>query len=218
MRLLLVPAVLVLGWSTTAFAELVTNGGFEDPDFGGSFTKYTAPDSTSLTGWVVSSGSVDHIGTYWTAAAGSYSLDLNGSDEGVIYQDLATVSGQRYRLSFYMSGNLDEGATTRSMQVDVGSGGGDLSQQVDFVVTSSQTTSNMGWQLVTYSFIASSDTTRLQFTSLETTGSPDAGYGAVIDEVSVVEIPEPSALLLFGAGLAGLGFWRRRSARAKKRS
>src|SRR2546421_3026708 len=63
-------------------SQTVVNGSFETgatPPFGGAFIP--APDSTSIPGWTVQSGSVDYIGSdTWQAADGSRSLDMSGHD------------------------------------------------------------------------------------------------------------------------------------------
>ena len=102
-------AVVVLALAPAAFGDLVTNGDFETPGVGPPFVSYTAVDTTSLTGWTVASGSIDHIGSYWTSASGSQSLDLAGNAPGSITQTLNTVAGQQYRLNFSMAGNVGSG-------------------------------------------------------------------------------------------------------------
>ena len=67
--------------------------------------------------WTVESGSVDQVGSLWTASDGQQSLDLNGFENGVLYQDLQTVPGQTYLLRFAMAGNPDGGPTFRQMAV-----------------------------------------------------------------------------------------------------
>ena len=108
MRYLAVAFVLAL--APSAFAELVTNGSFETgPSVASAFVTLTATD-TSINGWTVSSGDIDYIGgssPYWSAADGSASLDMNGTQQGTIDQTLTTVAGQQYTLSFYAGPNPD---------------------------------------------------------------------------------------------------------------
>src|ERR1700737_2860792 len=106
-----------MGLMTTipAEAKLLVNGSFETGPNPGSFTNF-ALGSTAITGWTVSLGNIDYIGSLWVAADGSRSLDLEGSAgtcntatancPGGIAQSFATVPGQQYMLTFDLAGNL----------------------------------------------------------------------------------------------------------------
>lgn len=200
---------IVFAISPSAFAELVTNGDFESPSSIGSLATYTAVDSSSLfisgNGWTVSTGDIDHIGTYWVGADGGESIDMDGNNPGQIQQTLVTVIGQEYVLSFFLAVNSDVATSgTRSVQVDAGV---DLtSGTLTLTKTSTSSTSNMEWANYGFRFTASTTSTILSFTSLDAAGT---GSGIALDDVSVFEAPEPASFLLFGAGLGGLGLWRR---------
>lgn len=88
-------------------ADLVINGSFESPVVDGQFNTYIGVDTTSLTGWVVDQAntSVDHDGGLWVDADGFQSIDMNGTEAGSIYQDLATTASQQYTLRFALAGN-----------------------------------------------------------------------------------------------------------------
>ena len=83
---------------------LILNGGFETPQVNHSLS-YFAGD-TSLSPWVIVSGSVDTVptvpttGTGWPAFEGTQSLDLNGAGPGTIEQAFVTTPGQVYGLFF----------------------------------------------------------------------------------------------------------------------
>jgi choice-of-anchor C domain-containing protein len=200
--------------SSSAFAELVTNGSFETGPSVGSqgYTTLTATDSTSISGWTVSSGDIDYIGgssPHWFAADGSASLDMNGSQQGTIDQTLTTVAGKQYTLSFYLGPNPD-GQFGKFLLFDAisngGSGTSDFGgQQSQFAQYNGETAPNTSWTQYSFIFTASTTSTLLQFQ-----GAPaSTPYGPALDNVSVLESPEPGAFLLFGAGLGGLAFWRR---------
>ena len=80
---LAVATTLVVGAASPlggAWAVGIINGSFEtgiaiSPD---PFKTLNATDSTSIAGWTVTSGSIDYIGSYWTAQDGGRSLDMNG--------------------------------------------------------------------------------------------------------------------------------------------
>jgi len=115
MRKLLSAFALVAVAASQASAAPFTNGSFELTSGGnpgaGFITK--AGGDLSITGWVVTGDSVDYIGTYWQAAQGVRSVDLNGNDPGGIQQTFDTVAGQLYRVNFALAGNPDGRSTSR---------------------------------------------------------------------------------------------------------
>jgi choice-of-anchor C domain-containing protein len=193
-------AAFTLCLVTPAFADLVVNGSFEtDTVSNGSYATLTT--ASTLTGWTVDVDDVELIEGYWTAYAGSKSLDLSGNNPGQISQVFTTTAGASYRLTFMMSANPDGGSTVRTM--DVTFDGVTQSASYDTSVFN-PTTSNMNWQFNVMTFTATGTTTTLTFTSTE-----NSAFGPALDDVQLNEIPEPASLLLFGLGLGGLGLWRR---------
>jgi choice-of-anchor C domain-containing protein len=196
----------------SAQANLVINGSFElgvDP---GGFTTLNAIDSGSISGWAVTSGSIDYIGSYWQASQGSRSIDLNGITQGTIAQQtLATVAGQQYLISFDLAGNPDQGPTVKTIGVSIGSSG----LQIFTFDTTGKSHGNMGW--ITESFLyTASGTSTITFQSLTVgpTGNETfAAYGPALDNVSVTAIPEASTWAMMIVGFAGAGFlaYRRRN-------
>ena len=87
--------------------NLVTNGSFESPSVQGFHNTYVGVDAASLTGWVVdlAGTSIDHVNALWNDAEGFHSIDLNGTEAGSIYQDLATTAAQKYKIRFALAGN-----------------------------------------------------------------------------------------------------------------
>jgi choice-of-anchor C domain-containing protein len=195
-----------LSTAAAARANLVFNGSFEQPTVGGGFV--TLPSgSTGLTGWTILDGtvglapdSIDHIGSYWQAAEGNQSIDLDGgasdgNDAAAISQDISTTPGQSYLLQFAMAGNPDNGDVTKTVKVSFGA----ASDTYTFNTTG-MTHENMGW--VEYSLLlpgnlVTGNTTTLMFDS-RTTGY----WGPALDNVRVSAVPLPAAawggMALFG--------------------
>ena len=172
-------AAIALAGATLAFSGL-TNGSFETGtyvDGGGGFEQLNAGD-TSLDGWTVDAGSVDWIGTYWSAQNGSMSIDMSGADAGAISQTFATTIGNTYTVSFYLSGNPAGLPTVKTL--DVSATGGTVGHYT-FDVTGN-TLANMNWTAEVYSFLATSTSTTLSFVS-----TTPGLFGPAIDNVTVTE-------------------------------
>lgn len=193
---------------TPANANLVTNGGFEDPALPIEHGWALFNAGESLSGWTVGTGNIDVVrwgpigsGTLgpsgstgydsFTAAQGYQSIDLNGFGPGSIYQDVTTIPGQTYYLSFAMAGNVV---------------GGPLIVKMDFMwrdnVVDTLTFDvglhdgyNMGWTYYQYQVTAPVDTgtTRLNFQSLsDTTGA----RGPALDDVLLDHSPRAGIPIL----------------------
>ena len=201
-------AILTAGLGMEA-AHAVT---VADGDFAGApnpFATYGATQNIGATGaWTVTSGSVDWIGNYWaspTAGGGSVDMDGNGS-VGAIQQNLIGLTvGQRYQVSFFLSGNPDGGIVPpenpKFLGVNVN---GAPDQQYSYTLTAANSKTNMLYGLETYSFLATATGETLNFESLDvpTTNS----YGPVIGGVSISAVPEPSTWAMMLLGFLGMGF------------
>jgi choice-of-anchor C domain-containing protein len=163
---------------TTAYAaSLVTNGGFETGTEPGAFTQVNAL-GTNITNWTVVSGSVDYIGSYWAASEGTKSIDMSGSEAGSISQDISTVPGQFYTVTFDLSGNPDGGDSLKTL--DVTTVGVPMIFTYDTNVIGN-TKLDMKWVHKSFIFKAIDPTTTLTFTS-----ENQSAYGPALDNVSVV--------------------------------
>ena len=189
-----------------SFANLIQNGSFEEGvSLSGTFTTLTAGTSTydDITNWEITSGSVDYINSYWQAEDGYRSLDMSGLVAGSISQDFTTVIGQEYKVTFNMSGNPDGGSSRDITKTLLVSATGAESASFDYV-TSSNTLNNMLWQEMTWYFTATSESTTLAFSSLESNA-----FGPALDNVNVSLVPVPATILLGFLGL-GIGGWKLR--------
>ena len=203
--LIAVAALMVV--SSTAYANMVSNGSFELGTYPGSTYIAVFPGGTDITGWGVTGGGVDYIGVAWQASDGIRSIDLNDWTPGGIYQAIVTVPGAQYAVVFDLAGNpsLESYGNPNPKVKLLGVTAGGSSQEYSFDVTGHDI-QHMGWEERTFLFTASSSTTILSFTSLN-----DGPCGPALDNVRVNTVPEPSGLLALLCGVSTLGvLWRRK--------
>ncbi len=187
-----------LAAAAPASAASITNGSFEVGTNPGATFSTLAAGSGAITGWTVGGAGVDYIGGYWTASDGVRSVDLSALSAGGVSQNITTVAGQKYKVTFDIAGNPDGGLGNRIMVITTN---GFNPQINNFAVGAANTHLNMGWESRSYTFIAGpGSVTNLAFASAEY--NP---YGPALDNVGISAVPEPTtwALMILGFGAAG---------------
>jgi hypothetical protein len=183
---------MALAFGSSAMAvELVTNGGFETGD---------------LTGWTVGfAGSFSGVRTQFphsgTQEAYFGATSAAGAED--IYQDLTTVSGTTYNVSFWAF-DQDPATTAENLLVTFGS------NTVFNGIPQRGTTSTANYAQYTGSFVATSAITRLEINAWE------ASWYINVDDVSVQAqaVPEPASMAALGLGALALVRRRRASRKA----
>lgn len=207
----MIAAVALLAMPISAEAAEFINGSFETGvPFPGQFTKVSAVDSTSVTGWTVASGSIDYIGSYWNAQSGGRSIDLSGDNVSVLQQTFDTIVGKKYNVKFFLGGNPFGGPTLKTLTVSAGPSNlsaGLASQNYNYDTTGAPPLPGMNWLAQNFSFTATGTSSTLAFTS-----TTETAFGPALDSVSVAAVPEPAtwAMMIFGFGLVGAALRRRR--------
>lgn len=131
----------------------------------------------SMGPWTIATGSVDLNGEgFYQAADGVQTLDLNGSYPGTVSQTFSTVPLFKYEVSFALAGNPDGGPAVKTGQVLVN---GKAVTNFSFDITG-KTRANMGFVTEEFTFLATSNSTTLQFAS-----TTSGAYGPVIDNVHI---------------------------------
>ena len=190
-------AVALLSFGTAVFADTfpvpITNGSFET----GDFTGWTQFGDTSFNGVCQTSTCPLNFAPY----AGTYAAYFGPvGDTGGIYQDISTVVGQEYTLTFFLANQA--GGIPNFFEAQFGN--------ADFTMTDFPVA--FGWTQFTLTDTATSTTTRLEFTFRN-----DPGYW-FLDNLSATTqggtTPEPGTFVLFGSGLLGVAGVIRRKFRA----
>jgi hypothetical protein len=184
--------VMVAAFASTASADqLVTNGDFQT----GTFSGWTVNENTNNPWYVASLNSNFYaVGN----CAGTPCVDGPMSGEAYLYQNLATIPGGTYTLTFdYRAGN----GIGNNLIVYFGS------ELVDLLINTS------GFAIVTYTdpgLVASSSSTRLEFLERQSTFGDELSNMSYLDNISVTGIesttptPEPETIAMVGTGLLGL--------------
>jgi hypothetical protein len=194
--------------------DLVVNGGFESPTVADPALWHRYETSELGSSWTVEWYPSDahpaevpvmeiQDGVCGPAYAGQQFAELDSNHPTSIYQNLNTVAGTNYVLTFAFSPR--PGTVTEDNHLLVQ---WDNNPVVDLTADGSglQTTS---WTLYTYPVHATGDITTLRFTN--SGANPKDSYGTFLDNVSVTEftpdapLPELPAGVLLGIGLFGVG-------------
>ena len=175
--------------ASTASGNIVTNGGFTNGFNGWTMWGTAAPGG----------GGLAYLGSIGGDPMGGGGLTVAQFDcpgPGGMYQDLSTVAGEEYTVSFGLRKVTGSG-NTNSFSLDFGS-------QTVMSLVNSPTIDPIAY----YSFdmTATGSTTRLQFNFQSTTFT----WTVAAISVTPVPVPAPGAIALIG--LAGLAGGRRRRA------
>jgi hypothetical protein len=181
------------------------------PVFSDNFDSYAADQLNwippVLSGWTITNGSVDIIGSGgsydFLPGNGSY-VDLDGGSahSGKLSHTLSLLAGHTYTLSFDLAGS--QRGTTEIVDVKFGT-----------TMEHSTLSSNDGFSHHTMNFTPlisgsySFDYQNNEFGAF--IGNGDGNFiGALLDNVAVTSVPEPESYAMFMAGLGVMGFIARR--------
>lgn len=179
--------LLGLAFVSSAKANIVSNPGFEAGGTGWSASQ-----------WGFNLGFFPHSGTGSadTLCASTLCITSDPDPFGAwLFQDLATAPGTPYNLTFWYNADVvfNPARPPNELRVLFGS-----TVAVDLIDITAP-----GYIQYMVTLTATSNTTRLEFLGRE------VSTALVLDDISVVAAPEPSAYLLLGSGLVLLAGRRR---------
>ena len=175
-------------------ANLIVNGSFENGSFSNQGSNYMKllPGDTNLNGWTIINEVAWGLSPTdgFTASDGSGLIDLSSfgaqSPNGSVSQSFATIIGEDYQFSFDVRGLLSI--------VEINGAA---------LALSSGASSGGNWTNYNSTFTATSILSNLTITNNNSNNTV-----VMIDDIVVngpSAVPEPSILVLFGAGLFVLG-------------
>ncbi|MBM3964384.1 MAG: DUF4347 domain-containing protein, partial [Planctomycetes bacterium] len=134
-------------------------------------------------GWKIDNGSVDLLSEeLLQSPLRGRCLDLGGTRESnSITREVGTEIGKSYQLTMSVAGNWLMGDPTNTLELSAG----DTSETVVLVADPAESVLSTRWMSRTFSFVATSDTTLLRFSSLG-----DGTRGAVVSDLNLIKVPE----------------------------
>jgi hypothetical protein len=199
-------AALLLAVSAgTQAASLIVNGSFEStPQASGTWAVYN-----SISGWTTTFGPGIEIrnNVAGTAQDGNnfVELDSHPSPGNSWMAQTFNSPGATLDVSYWYAARSGTGPNTNGIEVWLnGLNVGGMFSPGDTGLGSN----NTAWTLYTATLLGVTGSNTLEFRAV---GTPDT-LGGSLDNVTVEAVPLPGSLGLLGAGLAALGFARRRRA------
>jgi len=168
--------------ASAAASELMINGGFEQANLPlNSWDVFP-----TITGWSTAYGAGIEFQNANAGAAhtGTYKVELDSYNSSAMYQDITTIPGLSYTVSFWVSPRPGVSAADNVLSA---SWNGGLLETIYSGVGGSATV----WTQYAYTVTATSTVTRLQFADVGISNS----FGSYLDDVSVVEAPFGICLL-----------------------
>lgn len=201
--------LVCLALASNAFANLFSNGSFENPVIAGSQNDgqiYYAYDLTGLTDWA-SFGNVivaRNVNSYWKGTDGSQYINLQFSTSNYIEQTIATVAGGTYRIKFDLSCDNLFGQWNRD---DCTLGVSLNGTTLNTFKPSTDAAQTLTWDSISLDFTATSSSSSIRFFDAANFTN---FVGPMLDNVSVEAVPEPASILALTFGSFALIVNRKR--------
>jgi hypothetical protein len=208
---ILIGVSLAITASVNAQGNLLINGSFEEPVVSYQDNVIGSFSFPGWTGFSTGSGGDGNAGIdagvdYGLAPYdGNQEFSFNGGNPPpgtYIEQTFATTPGSEYSVTFAVGRDGGYPDQILTLESQIFGSSGQLAIQIG------APPSSIGWSLETFTFVADSELSTLQFTDISGS-NPNTDLD--LDAVSVTAVvPEPSTVLLFLFGAAGAAcFWKR---------
>ena len=190
-------SALALALAGPAAAAPIFSDNFQNAIYGGNVTP---------AGWTTIDGTVDALGPGYfgflcSGAGGSdqYCVDLDGStgDAGIMFQGFNLLANRTYTASFDLAGSFRDASNTVAVAFGGASGSYTLAQTDPFATHS----------------LSFTPTTSGSY-SLSFANAGGDNQGALLDNVSISGVPEPTGWAMMLLGFGGLGATLRTRRRA----
>ena len=215
-KILVAAALASLCRTGGARAATVANGSLESSS---AATIESVAAGSSANDWRATGNNIEFVKNGFSGSGdvvasaqdGDWFVDLNGvGGPGGIGQDIATESGQSYRIDFWMSGNagpLGSMKADGSRSLDV-LWNNSVVGSFTFVFQSGDQFNNLRWEKHSVLVDGASGLDSLEIRS---TSNAYVAAGPLVDAISITAVPEPGtlAMLAAGLGLMGVGVKRR---------
>jgi choice-of-anchor C domain-containing protein len=192
--ILLATGLVATAWAAAGApceGNVITNGGFETgpnvPNPPGFIE--LAKGDTTITGWIVRTGSIDLVRAYWQPAEGENSIDLNGLKAGSVAQRFKVTPNTNYSVTFDLSGNPEGAPAFKKGEIKACTGPFN-GESCNFIMPFSydtidekNTRAAMNWQQVKFTFISGSLLNETLVFESQTGGA----FGPAIDNVCVIK-------------------------------
>lgn len=181
--------------ASSAHAQLVTNGGFEDSDaINGYFSGWTLSGNADYT------SAAPNTFVFGNPHSGDLAAWLGAvDDDGFLSQSIATTPGQTYTISYWLAVDSQDSLSGMTSPNDFSAtfGGNTLISQTDLPATDSHPDAADDYAHYSFTAVAAGSATELKF------GFRDDPSEFRLDDVSVIpsagpSVPEPAALFSLG--------------------
>lgn len=194
-------AALALACALPAHANLLVDGGFEQP----AVSRGGFATMSSIPGWIGAPTIEVQNHVAGSPFEGNQYVELDTNANSSMYQDVSTIAGTTYSVHFAYSPRPGVAAMSNGIAAFWGD------TLYAMVALNGVGLPDTAWTGYDFTTVATGSTSRLTFSAFGTSDS----LGGYLDDVRLTAVPEPGTLQVFGLGLvilATIGGTRRRRA------